>query len=152
MNGPPSAERTIFEVLAHDHRAIEAQFAQLQQLGVARIDEAWDDYERLADQLLMHLRAEAEVVYPTLVRVDELCDDIAQAVGDHDRLLRAIDDLRVTRVTPSEWLRAVRRLEAEIEEHIELAECEMFPIAKRALSETEAQALAHAFSEFEHAP
>lgn len=151
MSGSAAATpSTIFEVLAREHRDFEARFAQVQQLGAPRLDEARRIYAQLADQLVAHLRAEAEVVYPILAGLRELGDDVAGAVAAHARLVQAVGELRVLRVTAGEWLRAVRRLEADIEHHIDLAEREMFPVARRALSEAEAQALAHAFIDHEH--
>lgn len=142
-------ERTIFEVLAREHRELEARFAHVQRLGAVNIDRARAEYDRLAVRLVGHLRTVINVLYPRLASFGELLDDIDDLSSNLDGVERTITDLRTPSSTPSEWLRAVRRLEDDIEEHVESAERDVFPFAKRALSVADAVTLARDFLGYE---
>jgi hemerythrin-like domain-containing protein len=139
-------DRTLFEVLAAEHRELEAQFAAVQQLGPQSIDEARAAFARLAEALRAHLGAERTVAYPRFAEIGgPIVDEITDARIDHDNIEQAIRELANGSLTPSEWLRGVRRLEALFEHHVDSEEREVFPPAKLALSIEEQRALARRF-------
>jgi hemerythrin-like domain-containing protein len=144
-------ERTLFEVLAAEHRDLEARFARVQALGPTSLSDARAAFHDLAEVLRAHLRAERAVAYPRFAQLGPVvAAEIVDARIDHANIEEALDALAGATLTPSEWLRAVRRLEALFEHHVDSEEREVFPFARRALSIEEARELARRFVGTEH--
>ncbi len=135
---------TIFQVLAHEHRDLEARFAALHELVGMDFELARSHYPQLADAILAHLRGEAEVLMPRLAHIPTLEDVLARSRTDHARIEADAHALTLPQLTPSEWVRGLRRLEADVEHLIEREESHVFPAARRALPIDESHRLATA--------
>jgi hemerythrin-like domain-containing protein len=137
--------RSIFELLASQHRAIEARFAEVYQHGAAHLAEACAVYAVLAQQIVDHLEGEARIVYPRLSTVPELTTILDEVKDDHMRISLLVTGLLISRTTASEWVREVRRLEEVVAQHVEVEESDLFPAAERALTIEESHELASDF-------
>jgi len=135
---------TIFQVLAHEHRDLEARFAAVHGLTGTDFPQARAHYPQLAHAILAHLRAEATVLWPRLAGIPVLATLLAQGRADHARIEAEARALAHPSLTPSEWLRGLRRLEADLEHLIEREETHVFPVARRTLDPGESQRLAAA--------
>ncbi len=142
MSHPVTSTDTIFQVLDHEHRDLEARFAALHVIAADDLEAARAAYPQLAAAILAHLHAEAAVLLPRLAQIPALAEVLAETRDDHARI--EVDALGLGRapLTPSEWLRGVRRLEQDIERLIEREEAEVFPVARRAVPLDESHALA----------
>ncbi len=138
----PSPSDTIFQVLAHDHRDLEARFAQLHELAVSDVAAARNRYPQLATAILVHLHAEAAVLMPRLALLGTLDGVLERSRVDHERLEADVQQLAHANLTPSEWLRGLRRLDTALEHLIEREEADVFPVARRALPIEESHQLA----------
>ncbi len=139
MTQPLSSTDTIFQLLAHEHRDLEARFAALHQ---GDFDGAREAYPELAAAIVAHLHAEAAVLFPRLARIPSLGELLDGARADHARIEAAALALSRTTLTPSEWLRGVRRLEQDLVRLIEREEAHVYPVARRALPLDESHELA----------
>jgi hypothetical protein len=135
---------TIFQVLAHEHRDLEARFAALHELVESDFELARAHYPQLADAIIAHLGAEAAVLMPRLAHIATLENVLARSRTDHARIEADARALTLPNLTPSEWLRGVRRLEADLDHLIEREEAHVFPAARRVLPIDESQKLASA--------
>ena len=133
---------TIFQVLAHEHRDLEARFAALHELVGMDFELARSHYPQLAEAILAHLHGEAEVLIPGLADIPTLEDVLARSRTDHARIEADVRALAVSNLTPSEWVRGLRRLAADVEHLIEREEAHVFPAARRALPIDESHKLA----------
>lgn len=135
---------TIFQVLSHEHRELEARFAALHELVGTDFELARSQYPQLADAILAHLHSEAEVLLPRLANIPTLEDVLARSRTDHARIEADARALVLSNLTPSEWVRGLRRLETDLEHMIEREEAHVFPAARRALPIGESHELATA--------
>jgi hypothetical protein len=133
---------TIFQILAQEHRDLEAQFAALHELVESDFELARSRYSQVADAIIAHLHAEAEVLLPRLAEIPTLDDVVARSRADHARIETDVRALGVPNLTPSEWVRGVRRLAIDVEHLIEREEAHVFPVARRALPLDESHQLA----------
>ncbi len=133
MRQPVASTDTIFQVLAHEHRDLEARFGVLHETAAEDIEAARRAYLELADAIIVHLRGEAAVLYPRLAHLPALAQTLDGTREDHARIEAQALALARTTLTPSEWLRGVRRLEQDLERLIEREEAQVYPVARRAL-------------------
>lgn len=133
---------TIFQVLGLEHRELEAWFASLYEQATIDFEAVGAGYPQLALALIAHLHAEAAVLFPRLAAIPDLAPLLAQCRADHARIEADALTLGRELLTPSEWLRGLRRLELDVEHLIEREETYVFPIARRALPLDQSHALA----------
>ncbi|CAN5922240.1 hypothetical protein BH11MYX3_BH11MYX3_40020 [soil metagenome] len=142
MTQPVSSSDTIFQVLAHEHRDLEARFGALHEAAAEDFEAARCRYPQLAAAILVHLHAEAAVLFPRLARISALAHFVDGTRADHTRIENQVLSLSRPSLTPSEWLRGVRRLEQDLERLIEREETHVYPAARRALPLDESHELA----------
>ena len=135
---------TVFQVLAHEHRDLEARFAALFERALVDIEGTRLEYPELAAAILAHLHAEGGVLFPALGRIAALAPILDGSRADHARIEAAALELDRPNLTTSEWLRALKRLHADVVHLIEREESHVYPAARRALPLGEAHDLAHA--------
>src|SRR5437762_13375161 len=133
MKQPITSTDTVFQVLAHEHRDLEARFAELFERAVADIEGARAAYQELAAAILAHLHAEGGVLFPALGRIEALATVLDGSRADHARIEAAALELDRPNLTTSEWLRALRRLHADVVHPSEREESYAYPAASRAM-------------------
>jgi hypothetical protein len=144
MMGPITPTDTVFQVLAKEHRDLEARFAQLFEHAETDIEGARADYRELAAAILAHLHAEGAVLFPALARIAALDQILVGSRADHARVEADVLALDRPNLTTSEWLRALKRMHADLVRLIEREESHVYPAARRAMPPDEANHLAHA--------
>lgn len=144
MTGPITPTDTVFQVLANEHRDLEARFAQLFERTLTDVEGARADYGELAVAILAHLHAEGDVLFPALSRIATLAPILDRSRADHARIEADALVLDRPNLTTSEWLRALKRLHADLARLIEREESHVYPAARRAMPLGEANHLAHA--------
>ena len=149
MTGPITPTDTVFQVLAKEHRDLEGRFAQLFERAATDIEGARADYRELAAAILAHLHAEGAVLFPALARIDALAQILVGSRADHARIEADALSLDRPNLTTSEWLRALKRLHADLVRLIEREESHVYPAARRAMPIEEANHLAHALRRVE---
>ena len=142
--GPITATDTVFQVLAKEHRDLEARFSQLFERAQTDIEGARDDYRELAAAILAHLHAEGAVLFPALARIAALERILDGSRADHARIEADALSLDRPNLTTSEWLRALKRLHGDVVRLIEREESHVYPAARRAMPLEEANDLARA--------
>lgn len=149
MREPITSTDTVFQVLAHEHRDLEARFAALFEAAASDIEEARAGYRELAAAILAHLHAEGAVLFPALARIASLGPILDGSRADHARIEADALSLDRPNLTTSEWLRALRRLHGDVVRLIEREEAHVYPAARRALPIGEAHDLAQALRRVE---
>jgi len=84
------------------------------------------------------------VLLPRLADIPTLEDVLVRSRADHARIEADARALALPNLTPSEWVRGLRRLETDLEHLIEREEADVFPAARRALPIDESHKLATA--------
>ena len=82
-----------------------------------------------ANKLIACMRAEHAVVYPRFADVDGLLAEVAQARREHETIEDSINLLRIAGLHGDAWDAELDRLIRLFEQHSDLEELSMFPIA-----------------------
>lgn len=133
---------TLFELLAARVREFDTTFRAIHQaatagdLGLARL--TFDD---LSVKLLARMHAVSVLLYGRLDRDDALMAEVAQARAEHDEIEQTIATLRIGALEGADWLRAVRRLERQVVDHLDFEDCMLLPFVRLALGPDEADQL-----------
>ncbi len=142
MTRPVASTDTIFQVLAHEHRDLEARFSAFHEAAADDFEAARQSYPDLAAAVIAHLHAEATVLVPRLAQIPALASILDGMRADQARIETEALALAHATLTPSEWVRGVRRLERDLERLIEREEAQVYPLARRALPPEESHDLA----------
>ncbi|MBA3618143.1 MAG: hemerythrin domain-containing protein [Actinomycetota bacterium] len=133
-------QRDVIEILTHDHREVEAMFAELESLrgatGEAGRDRRKDLVDQVTIELVRHSVAEEAEVYPAVK--DNVSDaEAEQAKHEHaeaEETLKRLEGLQPDDPSFDEQLATLMR---EIREHVAKEEGEMFPHLRQVLSQDE---------------
>ncbi len=121
---------SIFEVLGRQQRQIEELIEDtIQQMAKAQKELAFVTFQLLSNKLIACMRAEHATLYPRLEFEAGLIAEVAQARADHEAIEDAINRLRVAGLRRSAWLVELSNLARLVEQHSELEEFTLFPMA-----------------------
>ncbi|MGA8115079.1 MAG: hemerythrin domain-containing protein [Actinocatenispora sp.] len=125
MSGDP--QRTVIEVLAHDHREVEDLFRRLEEPGLAP-EASRDLVERVTVELVRHAVAEEHWLYPAVREYvpdgSELADDETAEHGEMEVVLKALEGM--SPLDP-EYRARVDDLISDVRAHIAEEEQQLFP-------------------------
>lgn len=140
-----AAGTSILDLLAQDHRAIEAQLKELALTPSTEAADRTERFARLQALLQAHARAEEEVLYRPLQRVAP--DDILtlEAFEEHHVADVLLQELASSGPAGPGWTAKLRVLEELVQHHIKEEELDLFALVR---NHFEAEALARMGTEF----
>ena len=130
-----------FTLLKADHKKVAGIFEKLEPTTERGIKTREDLFAQLKTELDVHARIEETILYPALKEAEETHDITLEAYEEHavvKRLLKELDELGKNE---EEWGAKLKVLQENVEHHVEEEEGEMFPKARKVLSEEEVEAL-----------
>jgi hemerythrin-like domain-containing protein len=137
-------QRDVIEVLEHDHREVEAMFAELESLRGASTDDAKARRKDLADQvtieLVRHSVAEEVLVYPQVERKVS-AEEAEHAREEHAEAEETMQKLEKLDADDPAFDDELATLIAEIRHHIEDEEGQMFAHMRQAIDADELRKL-----------
>lgn len=124
----------IFAVLMEEHEKITAILNELMS-GVDTMSAAQirKKVETLKQDLVLHMDMEEKAVYPELKRLEDLKDEMEDAVKEHQELRTSLKALNAD--TPDEEL--LQRLLRMVSHHVSNEEEEIFTLARRVMPTTD---------------
>ncbi len=120
-------QREISELFCDTRRALSTE-----QRGLAMVL-----FQLAANKLVACMRAEHAVVYPRFADVAGLLAEVAQARREHALIEDAINNLRIGGLNGDEWDAELDRLIRLYDQHADLEELSLFPIAGLAMTTRE---------------
>jgi len=121
---------SLFDVLAKQQRTLQELLEDTQKQAIAGQRElAHVTFQLASNKLIACMRAEHATVYPRLEREAGLHSEVAQARREHDAIEHAINRLRVGGLSREAWKTELASLIKMFEEHSDLEEFTLFPIA-----------------------
>jgi hemerythrin-like domain-containing protein len=137
-------QRDVIEVLEHDHREVEAMFAELESLRGASTEEAKSRRKAVAEQvtieLVRHSVAEEVLVYPQ-VEKEVSAEEAERARKEHaeaEEILQRMEKLDADDPAFDDELATLMR---EIRQHIAEEEGEMFTHMRQVIGQDELRTL-----------
>ena len=120
-------QREISELFCDTRRAVSTDQRSLAQVL----------FQLAANKLIACMRAEHAVVYPRFADVDGLVAEVAQARRDHALIEDTINRLRIGGLHGNDWDAELDRLIRLYEQHADLEELSLFPIASLSMTSRE---------------
>ena len=119
------------ELLETQHKEVKALFNKIEKAGGEAKREL---FEKIADDLAVHSAIEEKHFYPATraARTEEL---LQEAVEEHLAVKRIIADLLEMDPAEAQFDAKIQVLREQVEHHVEEEEGELFPKARKLLSE-----------------
>lgn len=132
----------IFGILKNDHREVMGLFEVL--LKKDEIDP--DKLGTLCTLLSIHMELEEKLVYDRLKECRETLEIIAESFAEHSEARTLVRSLERGKLDDVEMKVKTEMLKLAIQHHVQEEEGEMFPKAKKVLSDDEAKELGEEFT------
>jgi len=135
----------ILKLIEKDHKETAKGLAELEETkenNAAARKKIWTPLEK---DLLVHMKAEEEILYPLLK--EEIKDKILEAIEEHQLLRMASSVLDETPANNETWLPKLKVIKENIEHHVEEEENEIFEAAREKLSKEKLEELGKRFEE-----
>ncbi len=129
----------IYERLEQDHREMAGMMDKLESGYDARV------FEKLANELTAHMRAEEEVLYRPLRDAEPAHEPVLEGYEEHhvgDLILR---ELKANNPGTDRWMAKFNVLKENVEHHIEEEEGPLFDAARQVLPDERAVAMVREF-------
>ncbi|HEX3463494.1 MAG TPA: hemerythrin domain-containing protein [Candidatus Elarobacter sp.] len=130
-------------LLKADHKTVKELFAQVEETS----ERAKATLQRLGDEicseLTIHTEIEEQIFYPAVKeraqrkRDDEEKDLVLESIEEHAAAKKVIEDIRATDSGDESYKPKITTLSELIDHHVKEEEREMFPKAKKLMSEDE---------------
>ncbi|MBZ9729321.1 hemerythrin domain-containing protein [Salegentibacter sp. JZCK2] len=135
----------IFEALRQEH--------EIQRHLVARLVETHGDteerkkiFEQLKHELKIHADAEERHFYIPLIKKDFTQEKARHSVAEHHEMDELIEQLEVTEMDTSNWLKIAKELKHKVIHHLDEEEQEVFQMAGKALTDNQKTSLAEDYN------
>ena len=141
----------IFSKLKEDHDKVKEIMEEIKNTSSGAHKKRENLFVQLKAELMAHAMVEEAVFYATLRSKKDLKDDVLEGLNEHrvlDMLLSELDS--IPKDNP-QWDAKFHFLKELLEHHVEDEECEMFPKAKKVLSDKQAQELGELMTQREDA-
>jgi len=126
---------SIFEQLAKQQREIEELFCDVRRaLATEQRSLGHVLFQGVATKLIACMRAEHATVYPRFADIEGLVAEVSLARHQHQGIEDAINNLRIGGLSGDTWDAELDRLIRLFNQHADLEELSMFPIAGLSLS------------------
>ena len=130
----------IFERLATEHGEISTM--------IRRVAASSDDSEvrkelfpQIYSELLAHARAEEKEVYSRFRAIPDLSGKMDHSADEHHRIEAYLEQLNGMPVDQDGWIQVFRDMMKLVQSHVVEEEQQIFPVAKKALSTEQSNAL-----------
>ena len=130
-----------FTLLKADHKKVAGIFEKLEPTTERGVKTREDLFAQLKTELDIHTRIEETILYPALKEAEETHDITLEAYEEHAVVKQLLAELDEMSKDQEEWGAKLKVLQENVEHHVEEEEGEMFPKARKVLSEEEVEAL-----------
>ena len=123
-------------LLKRDHAAVKALFEEYEAAGDAE-QMKQNLFEQIQDELDVHAAIEEQIFYPAVQegRSAEAKDMVLEALEEHKVVKTLLEEIAVLTPADDEFDAKMKVLQENVEHHADEEEKEMFPEAKKQLSE-----------------
>jgi len=130
-----------FNLLKSDHEKVAGILESIDQTTERAAKGRDELFARLKEELDLHAKIEEEIFYPALEDSEETRDVTLEAFEEHRLVKQLLTELEAAPKDTEEWTAKFTVLKENVEHHVEEEEGEMFPKARKALSQDEIESL-----------
>jgi hemerythrin superfamily protein len=135
----------IYDALAKEHRAFEAQLDRLVAASKANDDSWKTTLDELRRGVIAHAHAEEAVFYNALREADESKSLVMHSYGEHATAEGEIRALGAAKALDANWTSMMTKLSQDLRHHIQEEESRVFAAARKVFSDEEAERIGEAF-------
>lgn len=135
-----SGKAGILNTLEREHAEVSALMQKVLSANDAATV-AEEHYPTIRKKLLLHARAEQDVLYTACEKRAETASMISTSIGEHAELERLIGQIDHLPVDSQAWLEEFRRLEQNVRHHVEQEENLLFDRCQEAFENDELREL-----------
>lgn len=126
----------ILNTLAKEHGEVSALMDKVLSAS-SMAKEAEDQYPKIRRKLLLHARAEQDVLYTECEKRPETAQALGDAREEHQEIEQLIEQLDATDVGTSQWQELFRELDQVVQQHVEEEESRVFEACEDAFEDHE---------------
>ncbi len=130
-----------FTLLKADHKKVAGLLEKIDSTTERGVKTREDLFTQLKTELDVHAHIEETILYPALEEIEVTHDITLEAIEEHRLVKQLLTELEKMDKGDEQWTARFTVLKENVEHHVEEEEGEMFPKARKALSETEAEEL-----------
>lgn len=136
----------IYERLEQDHDKQRQLAADLAETS-GDSDERRRMFAELKTEVEAHAAAEEQTFYAALIAEPDGQEKARHSVSEHKEAADLIEELEELDMSSGGWLAKFKKLQEELEHHVDEEEDEVFVLARKLIDEQRARALAEEFNE-----
>ena len=130
-----------FTLLKADHKKVAGILEKIDSTTERGVKTREELFTQLKTELDIHARVEETIFYPELEKADETHDITLEAFEEHRLVKQLLAELETMDKGDEQWTARFSVLKENVEHHVEEEEGEMFPKARKVLSNEQAEIL-----------
>lgn len=130
-----------FTLLKEDHKKVAGILEKLDATTERGVKTREELFTQLKNELDIHAEIEETIFYPVLEKHEETRDITLEGIEEHRIVKELLAELDAMAKDDEVWTAKMTVLKESVEHHVEEEEDEMFPKARKALTEEEIEAL-----------
>ena len=130
-----------FTLLKADHKKVAGILEKIDSTTERGIKTREDLFAQLKTELDVHAHIEETILYPALEEIEVTHDITLEAFEEHRLVKQLLGELEKMDKGDETWTARFTVLKENVEHHVEEEEGEMFPKARKALSDEQAEEL-----------
>lgn len=131
----------VFTLLKADHKKVAGILEKIDGTTERGVKTREDLFTQLKTELDIHANIEETILYPELEKADETHEITLEAFEEHRLVKQLLGELEKMDKGDETWTARFTVLKENVEHHVEEEEGEMFPKARKVLSEEQAEAI-----------
>lgn len=136
-----------FTLLKNDHEKVAGILEKIDETTERATKGREQLFAQLKNELDIHTRIEEEILYPALEEYEETRAISLESYEEHALVKQLLEELASSPKDDEQWTAKFTVLKENIEHHVEEEEGEMFPKARKVLSEDEIKDLGERLQE-----
>lgn len=129
----------VFTLLKADHKKVAGILEKIDATTERGVKTREDLFTQLKTELDVHARIEETIFYPELEKADETHDITLEAFEEHRLVKQLLGELEKMDKSDETWTARFTVLKENVEHHVEEEETDMFPKARKVLTEEQAE-------------
>lgn len=130
-----------FALLKEDHKRVAGILEKIDATTERAVKTREELFTQLKTELDIHAEIEETIFYPVLEKHDETRDITLEGIEEHRIVKELLAELDAMAKDDEVWTAKMTVLKENVEHHVEEEEGEMFPKARKALTEDEIETL-----------
>jgi iron-sulfur cluster repair protein YtfE (RIC family) len=130
-----------FTLLKEDHKKVAGILKKIDATTERAVKTREELFTQLKTELDIHAEIEETIFYPALEKHEETRDITLEGIEEHRIVKELLAELDAMSKDDEIWTAKMTVLKENVEHHVEEEEGEMFPKARKALTEEEIEAL-----------